>query len=291
MLGKRALVTGSSGGIGKGIALALAEQGCHVLIHYHERQQGAEDTRSQIQAGHQQRSSSASSTSNSLCAGIVQCDFRSPPAILEMMRAIDEIWPDGYDILINNAGIVSKLALQDDDLALATWHETMAVNLHAPRLLSQLAVPRMMKQRKSINDNNGSSSRTGGVILNVSSIHGKKSNEYIAAYAASKAALDSLTRSMAMEYAQHNIRVNSIAPGVVVVERTADTWKVPENVQVWKDRLPLNRLGQVDDIAKATLTLLTNEWMTGTILTVDGGMMARANMPIRPRPLKPGGVC
>jgi glucose 1-dehydrogenase len=289
LLGKRALVTGSSGGIGKGIALALAEQGCHVLIHYNERQQGAADTRSQIQARHQQRSSSSASSS-CLCAGILQCDFRSPPAILEMMCSVDEIWPDGFDILINNAGIVSKLALQDDDLELATWHETMAVNLHAPRLLSQLAVPRMMKER-TCNDNNGSGTRTHGVILNVSSIHGEKSNEYIGAYAASKAALDSLTRSMAMEYAQHNIRVNSIAPGVVVVERTADAWKVPENEQAWKDRLPLNRLGQVDDIAQATLTLLTNDWMTGTILTVDGGMMARANMPNRLRPLKPGGVC
>lgn len=129
------------------------------------------------------------------------------------------------------------------------------------------------------------------MIVNVSSIHSEKSNEYMAAYAASKAALDSLTRSMAMEYAQHNIRVNSIAPGVVVVERTADIFKIPENAQVWKDRLPLNRLGQVEDIAQATLALLTNEWMTGTILTVDGGMMARANMPNRPRPLKPGGVC
>jgi glucose 1-dehydrogenase len=286
--GKRALITGSSGGIGKGIALAFAEQGCHALIHYHERQQGAEDTRVQIQSLHQQSDSSGSA--NSLCAGILQCDFRSPPAILEMMRAVDEIWPDGFDILVNNAGIVSKLALQDDDLDLATWHETMSVNLHAPRLLSQLAVPRMMKQRKGNNNNNGS--RSGGVIVNVSSIHGEKSNEYMAAYAASKAALDSLTRSMAMEYAQHNIRVNGIAPGVVVVERTADTiWKIPENVQVWKDRLPLNRLGHVDDIAQATLTLLTNDWMTGTILTVDGGMMARANMPNRPRPLKPGGVC
>jgi glucose 1-dehydrogenase len=290
--GKRALITGSSGGIGKGIALALAEQGCHALIHYHERQQGAEDTRAQIQALHQQKSSSSGRSTDSLCAGILQCDFRSPPAILEMMRAVDEIWPDGFDILINNAGIVSKLALQDDDLDLATWHETMSVNLHAPRLLSQLAVPRMMKQRKSNGDNNQSSrNRTCGVIVNVSSIHGEKSNEYVAAYAASKAALDSLTRSMAMEYAQHNIRVNSIAPGVVVVERTADTWKVPENVQVWTDRLPLNRLGQVDDIAQATLTLLTNDWMTGTILTVDGGMMARANMPSRSRPLKSGGVC
>lgn len=296
LLGKRAIVTGSSGGIGKGIALALAKQGCHVLIHYHERQQGAGDTCAQIQALQQsQQQNNVGGSSSSLCAGIIQCDFRSQPNILAMMRSVDEIWPDGFDILINNAGIVSKLALQDDDVEdLAVWHETMAVNLHAPRLLSQLAVSRMEKERcddDNNDDGNNSIRRTGGVIVHVSSIHGEKSNEYMAAYSASKAALDSLTRSMAMEYAPHKIRVNCIAPGVVVVERTAETFAIPENAQPWKDRLPLNRLGQVDDIAQATLGLLTNEWMTGTILTVDGGMMARGNLPNRPRPLKPGGVC
>jgi glucose 1-dehydrogenase len=260
LLGKRALVTGSSGGIGKGIALELGRQGCHVLVHYHQRQQGAESTAQEIQAA------------GGISSGIIQADFRDTPEIHRLFRELDTIWPEGLDILINNAGIVTKVALEDEDAELSAWHECMAVNLHAPRLLSHLALPRMKQ-------------RGGGVILNVSSIHGEKSNEYVAAYAASKSALDSLTRSMAMEYAAYNIRVNAIAPGVVPVERTAQVFADPAVAQSWADRIPLRRLGAVDQVAAATIPLITNEWVTGAIWQIDGGMMARSNMPDRQRPL------
>ena len=267
LVGKRALVTGSSGGIGKGIALELGRQGCHVLVHYHQRQLGAESTASEIQA------------SGGICAGILEADFRVTAEIHRLFRQLDTLWPEGLDILVNNAGIVTKVALEDDDAELSAWHECMAVNLHAPRLLSQLALPRMKMQQ------------TGGVILNVSSIHGEKSNEYVAAYASSKAALDSLTRSMAMEFAPYNIRVNSIAPGVVPVERTADAFSDPSVKKSWTDRIPLGQLGTVHEVAAATIPLLTNEWVTGAIWQIDGGMMARSNMPDRPRPLlRPDGI-
>jgi hypothetical protein len=81
--------------------------------------------------------------------------------------------------------------------------------------------------------------------------------------------------------------VNAIAPGVVPVERTATIFDRGGVSKMWKPYIPLGRLGTVEDIAHATLLLATNEWMTGTILTVDGGMMARANMPIRPKPPPP----
>ena len=92
---------------------------------------------------------------------------------------------------------------------------------------------------------------------------------------------------MACEYASDGIRVNSIAPGVVPVERTEQAFSDQSVVDMWTPHLPVGRLGTVEDIAEATLMLATNEWMTGSVLTVDGGMMARANMPIRPRPPKP----
>lgn len=150
-----------------------------------------------------------------------------------MNRQIDHVWPDGFDILINNAGIVTKLALEDDDTSdLRIWHECMAVNLHAPRLLGQLALPRIRK-------------RQGGVIINVSSIHGDKSSEYMGVYAATKAALDSLTRTMALEWAPYNIRVNAIAPGVVPVERTADVFtESSEMTKLWKENCPCVSLGE-----------------------------------------------
>ncbi|EEC46399.1 predicted protein [Phaeodactylum tricornutum CCAP 1055/1] len=268
LAGKRVLVTGASGGIGKGIALELGRQGCEVLIHYHVREKGAAETRDEILA------------SGGSCAGITQCDFRQSSNIHDLFRYVDQLWPEGFDILVNNAGIVTKLALEDDDdEGLVAWHETMAVNLHAPRLLSHLALHRM-KQRDE-----------GGVILMVSSIHSEKSNEYVGAYAVSKAGWDALTRAMALEYAQHNVRVNSINPGVVPVERTAEAFADPSNVQAWADRIPLGKLGTVEHVAQACLPLLTNDWITGAIWQVDGGMMARSNMPTRPRPLKFGGIC
>jgi glucose 1-dehydrogenase len=124
----------------------------------------------------------------------------------------------------------------------------------------------------------------GGVIINVSSIHGEKSNEYMGAYAASKAALDSLTRTMAIEFAPHNVRVNAIAPGVVPVERTAQAFQDPAIRGAWEERIPLGRVGTVEQVAQACIPLIENEWITGSILQIDGGMMARANMPVRARP-------
>jgi glucose 1-dehydrogenase len=264
-------VTGSSGGIGRGIALALAAEGAHVLVHYHTRSQGALQTADAI-----------THDTPGTCAGVFGCDFRDPAAIQKMFaEGLDGIWPEGFDVLVNNAGIVTKLALEDDDDdTLSAWHETLQVNLHAPRLLSHLALPRMRKYANS----RGKNTQEGGVILNVSSIHGEKSNEYMGAYAVSKSALDALTRAMAIEYASDNIRVNAIAPGVVPVERTAAAFADPTMADPWLERIPLHRLGSVEQVAAACLPLITNEWLTGAILQIDGGMMARGNMPERPRP-------
>lgn len=269
--GKRVVVTGSSGGIEKGIALALAGQGADVLVHYHTRAHGAAQTAHAI-----------THDTPGTVAGVFGCDFRDPAAIQKLFADdLDGIWPDGFDVLVNNAGIVTKMALEDDnDDTLSAWHETLQVNLHAPRLLSHLALPRMRKRA-----NSGKTTGDGdGVILNVSSIHGENSNEYMGAYAVSKSALDALTRAMALEYATYNIRVNAIAPGVVPVERTAAAFADQAVAGPWLERIPLHRLGSVEQVAAACLPLITNEWLTGVIWQIDGGMMARANMPERPRP-------
>eukprot|EP00977_Amphora_coffeiformis_P017897 scaffold6007_cov183-Amphora_coffeaeformis.AAC.21 len=263
--GKRALVTGSSGGIGAGIAKELAKHGAHVLVHYHTRHEGAIATQSAIER------------EGGICVGIVQCDFRSPQAMDQLFdNVVDKVWPEGLDILVNNAGIVTKLALEDDDKHLSAWHETLQVNLHAPLQLSRLAHCRMANKR--------SNGRGGGVILNVSSIHGERSVEYMVAYAASKAALDCLTRGLALEYATDGIRVNGIAPGVVPVERTAQVFHDPKVVDMWTQHLPTGKVGSVEEVAQATIPLCTNEWITGTTWVIDGGMLARSNTPIRPKP-------
>jgi len=106
------------------------------------------------------------------------------------------------------------------------------------------------------------------------------------AYAASKAALDSLTRGLAAEYAAQGVRVNAVAPGIVPVERTAEALAEPAAQRMWLPHLPLGKMGTTDQIGEAMVLLCTNEWMTGTIVTLDGGMSGRANMPFRPRPPK-----
>jgi glucose 1-dehydrogenase len=272
--GKRALVTGSSGGIGRAIALALAREGCQVMVHFHVRQTMAEETARLI---HEQLGGTAGAGTG-VCAGIVQADFRDTLQIHRMMRQVDEIWTEGFDILVNNAGIVTKLALEDDDDMVSSWYETLQVNLHAPRLLSHLSLSRLRK-------------RNGGVMLQVSSVHGEKSNEFMSAYAASKAALDALTRSMAMEYAPYNIRVNAVAPGVIPVERTTEAFNNSATVESWTSRIPLKRLGTASEVAMVAIQLIVNDWVTGSIWQIDGGTMARSNMPERSRPLKAGGVC
>lgn len=257
---KKVLVTGSSGGIGAGIAKRLACEGARVLVHYNTRQEGAEATRDLIRA------------QNGICDGIVQCDFTQPTNVRNMFDQVDSLWDGKIDILVNNAGLISKLATEDDDDDISTWLDTIQVNLNAPYQLSKLAHERMRGQSN------------GGVIINVSSIHGSISVEYMTAYAASKAGLDRLTAGLASEWANDNVRVNAVAPGVVPVERTAEAMAKKEVQDLWRPHLPVGRMGTVEEIAHSVVYLCENEWSTGTILTIDGGMTARANMPFRPKP-------
>ena len=204
--GKTAFITGSSGGIGKAIASRFAKAGADVILHYNLREEGATRTQEEINNAHKDAVSSGRDTPGK-CIGIVHADFRDPKNVHKMFQ--DIVQDNQLDILINNAGIVTKLAVEDDDDDLSVWHETQAVNLHAPLQLMRLFQKYIKSQSKS----------SSAVIINNSSIHGSRSVEYMQAYAASKAALDSLTRGLALEYAQDGIRVNGIAPGVVPVER------------------------------------------------------------------------
>jgi len=267
---KRILVTGASGGIGAGIAKTLAHKGARVLIHYNTRREGAEATAQSIRDG------------GGICDGIVQSDFRDPSNVRELFLKLDDIWGEGIgpDVLVNNAGVIPKLAVEDDDDNLSVWTETMQVNLHAPYQLSKLAHQRMKRGK-----DNGE--EKGGVIINVSSIHASISVEWMTAYAASKAGLDRLTAGLASEWAQDNIRVNAVAPGVVPVERTEVIMAKKEVQDLWLPHLPVGRMGSVEEVAHSVVYLCENEWTTGTILTIDGGMTGRANMPFRPRPVKP----
>merc|ERR1712150_220689 len=95
------------------------------------------------------------------------------------------------------------------------------------------------------------------------------------------------TRGLSNEWAPHGVRVNAVAPGIVPVERTEAMLNTPQAQELWMPHLPVGRMGHVDDIAKSVVSICQADWMTGSIVTVDGGMTARANMPMRPRPHPP----
>lgn len=259
-VGKKALVTGSSGGIGAAIAKELGKKGCRVLVHYNTRYDGALATKQSI------------IDNGGICDGLIQCDFRNPVNIHEMIQIIDDRWKGEIDILINNAGLITKLAVEDEDDQFSSWMDTIQVNLNAPYQLSKLAFDRMKRQKE------------GGNIINISSIHGTVSCEYMVAYAASKAALDRMTAGLSNEWARAGVRVNAVAPGIIPVERTEKALNTKLSQDMWLPHLPVGRMGTVEECARAVVYLCENEWTSGSVITLDGGMTARSNMPIRPRP-------
>lgn len=254
--GKRVLITGASSGIGAGMAQTLAEQGAQLVLHYCHNQAGIEKTLAKVSAIGAQ-------------AKVVWGDFRD---YASLGQVFNQAWLsfNGLDALVNNAGIVTKsTALKD--IEGTAFNETLAVNLQAPYRLSSLFAKACMDAKQP------------GVVINNSSIHGQQTCEWFSAYAASKAGLDAMMKVMAVEWGQYGIRVNNLAPGVVPVERTFDILKQPKMAQKWMKTLPLNRYGSVEEMGQATAFLLSDAaaWMTGSILTIDGGLIARGGYPQR----------
>ena len=253
---KRVLITGASSGIGAGMAKVLAAEGCRLVLHYNQNAAGIKQTLEEV------RSIGAE-------AEIVRCDFKK---LHQLSSFFDEAWAvfGGLDALINNAGIVTKtVALKDVDGN--KFMETLNVNLHAPYQLSSLFAQACIRVQQS------------GAIVNNTSIHGQATCEWFSAYAASKAGLDAITKVQAVEWGQYGIRVNGLAPGVVPVERTDKILSQPNMQAKWCDRMPAGRYGTVEEMGEATAFLLSDSssWMTGSVLTVDGGLIARGNYPVR----------
>ena len=241
--GKVALVTGASRGIGKAIALALAENGAAVAVNYSNSEASALEVAEIIRK-------------NGGRAEIFKARVNVESEVEEMFTAVEKsLGP--VDILVNNAGITKDNLLMR--MKTEEWDSVIDVNLKGAFLCTRRAVKGMMKNRY-------------GKIINISSVVGFAGNAGQFNYSATKAGIIGMTKSAALECASRGIRVNAVAPGFIETDMTAS---LSDDVKAaYMEKIPLKSLGKPEDIANAVVYLASplSDYMTGQTLHLNGGM-------------------
>jgi 3-oxoacyl-[acyl-carrier protein] reductase len=242
--GKVALVTGSSRGIGKSIALELAKAGAVVAVNYVTNEKGALDTMTLIKE---------SGGFGIIVKGDVGSYKEAKELIDETVNKLGSV-----DILVNNAAI-SKVGLFTD-MKEEDWNELIDVDLKGVINCSHYALMHMLKRKR-------------GSIINISSIWGNTGASCEVVYSAAKGAVNSFTKALAKELGTSNIRVNAIAPGVIDTEMNA--WLSEGERESLLQEIPMMKFGTGEDIGKLAVFLASDasRYITGQIITVDGGMI------------------
>lgn len=240
--GKIAIVTGASRGIGRHIALQLAQRGADVAINYRSRQSDADEVVKEIEA-------------NGVRALAIKANLAQMPEARSLVRQVQDQW-GRIDFLVNNAGITrdkSMKKLTDDD-----WNDVLDTNLGSVYATCSEVLKIMMDQKY-------------GRIINITSFVGQAGNFGQANYAASKGGIIAFTKTLALEMAKYNITVNAIAPGFTETEMLA---QVPENIREQIiARVPMGRFGQPEEIARAVVFLAAEgDYITGQQINVNGGV-------------------
>ncbi len=240
--GKTALVTGAGRRVGKAIALALAEAGANVVVHYNLSKRGAQSAIEEARA-------------HGVKAARIRADLSDPEQV-ERIFAETKDHMGGPDILVNSAALFERIPFGDLDLR--AWQRTLALNLTAPFLCCKAALPEMR-------------ARGGGCIVNICDIGGLVAWKGFSHYNVSKAGLIMLTRALAVELAPE-IRVNAVAPGTVLFP---DDYDADARARI-ESRIPMGRVGTPEDVAAAVLFFVSGPaYVTGQVLAVDGGRSAR----------------
>ena len=244
LIGKVAIITGGTRGIGKGIALKFAQEGADVIFTYVSSEETANAVEKEIEA-----------------FGVKAKGYKSNAANMEdAVALIDKVVEEfgQIDILVNNAGITKDGLLMR--MSEENFDDVIKINLNSVFNMTKAALRTFLKQRS-------------GSIINMSSIVGVRGNAGQANYSASKAGIIGFTKSIAAELGSRNIRCNAIAPGFIATEMTGKL--DPEVVKGWSESIPLKRPGTPEDIANATVFLASDmsTYISGQVLSVCGGML------------------
>jgi len=227
---QKVLVTGATGSLGEAIVKEFANSGYFVYIHYHRNEEKANKILEDINGSGE----------------LLTFDIRDKESIKKSLKDIE------VDVLVNNSGITRDnlfFWMSDDE-----WEEVIETNLNGMFRVTKIIVPKMIKKKDC-------------AIINISSISGIVGNEGQTNYSASKGAIISFTKSLALELGRYNIRVNCIAPGLIKSDMTKDL-----NKSIIKN-IPLKRYGEPKEVANAVYFASTNRYLTAEVINLSGGMV------------------
>lgn len=247
--GKVIVITGGGKGIGLGISRAMLAAGAALLVA--------------------QRSPLPSDLTNRDWVHWVETDLSNPDSYAAVADAAEQTFGK-VDVLINNAGFMFEKSL--DELQFEEWNQMITVNLTAPVFLSKHLLPLLRADK-------------GGSIINIGSIEGLAANPQHAAYCASKGGIHALTRAMAIDHGEDNIRVNAIAPGWIRTDLSdayINAQQDPETA--WEDLYkmhPVGRIGEPEDVGKLAVYLASDDstYVTGQVIVIDGGRTSKLPLP------------
>ena len=251
--GKNVLVTGGTSGIGQAIAVRFAEYGANVAINYLRTPDEATDTEDKVHACvHQVRQQGVRDV-------LVQGDVSKEEDVVRMFETtVDQL--GGLDVLVNNAGI--QISKPSHELSAADFDKVIGINLRGAFLCAREAIKRFMADG------------TAGSIINISSVHQLIPKPDYLGYSASKGGMQNMTRTLALEYAGRNIRVNAIGPGATVTPINRAWIDDPAKREQVTSHIPLARAGTADEMAGVTCFLASDDaaYITGQTIFVDGGL-------------------
>lgn len=239
-MNKVIIITGASRGIGREIAKELAEEGEKVIANYNKSEEAANNLKEEL-------------NKKNIEIDIVQADVSKREDAKRLAQYALKKY-GRIDVLINNAGIAEyKLFTDETD---EDWQKIMNTNLYSAFAMSQEVIPNMIHNKK-------------GCIINMSSAWGVVGGSLEVIYSISKAGLDGLTKALAKELGPSNIRVNSIAPGMINTKMNDKFNK--EEIEELKEEIPLEKIGEPSDIAKCVKWLIEDTYTTGQVISINGG--------------------